>query len=395
MRTLTKLLLMTTVLALATAAPMAMELDQVIAKHIEARGGQQAWDTVQSMKMTGSYTAFSKVSDFTLYRKRDNKYLLDSLHNGKTVIVGYDDETLWWDNHWVAPGARPVTGESDLQALARDVDFASPLFNYAERAFQAELLGETEFDGLPAIGVKLTRPDESVETWYLDPESFLEFARESPGSDFGNAMPATTFFDDFREVGGVKIPYYVEMQWYTRNRVMQVDKVELNVEVEDTVFAMPVPEGMGPVIDMAGNWSVKTYIRQQPQAPWQESEREGNVVTRMRGAQLEEALTGSDGTEQFWTLSYDRFKETYRYSSISGQTNHLDILEGTFNDEGQLVLSNVKTDTSWSGFGMTFHARATILDIAKEGFKVHTEISIDGGENWFLAAKEEYTRKDG
>ena len=58
-------------------------------------------------------------------------------------------------------------------------------------------------------------------------------------------------------------------------------------------------------------------------------------------------------------------------------------------------MTNVETDTSWSGFGMTFHTRATILDVGKDGFTVHTEISIDGGENWFLAAKEEYTRKDG
>jgi len=160
MHTFTKLMLTTIVLALATATSMAMELDEVIAKHIEARGGQEAWEAVQTIKMTGSYTAFSQVSDFTLHRKRNNKYLLDSLHNGKIVIVGYDDETLWWDNHWVAAGARPVTGDADLQALARDVDFASPLFDYAARGFTVELLGETEFDGLPAIGIKLTRPDE-------------------------------------------------------------------------------------------------------------------------------------------------------------------------------------------------------------------------------------------
>ena len=374
MRTLTKLLLTATVLGLASTASMAMELDEVIAKHIEARGGEDAWDAIRSMKLTGSYTAFSQVSDFTLYRKRDNKYLLDSLHNGKTVIVGYDDETLWWDNHWVQPGARPVTGDADVQALARDLDFASPLFDYAEREFELELLGETEFEGMPAIGIKLTRPDESVETWYLDPETYLEFARESPGSDFGTPMPATTYFDDFREVGGVKVPYLVETQWYTRDRQMHVEKIELNLDIEDTVFAMPVPTGMGPLIAMAGDWIVKTSTRQQPQAPWQESEREGTVVTRLGGAQIEEASSGAGGTEQFWTLSYDRFKEIYRYSSISGQTNHLDILEGTFNDEGHLVLTNVETDTSWSGFGMTFHSRATILDVDKDGFTVHTEI---------------------
>jgi hypothetical protein len=43
---------------------------------------------------------------------------------------------------------------------------------------------------------------------------------------------------------------------------------------------------------------------------------------------------------------------------------------------------------------MTFHARVTLLDTERDSFKVHTEISIDGGENWFLAGKEEYTRKE-
>ena len=76
---------------------MAMELDQVIAKHIESRGGQEAWEAVQSMKMTGSYTAFSQVSDFTLYRKRDNKYLLDfvkTLRNWFKQILNYFDKRI-------------------------------------------------------------------------------------------------------------------------------------------------------------------------------------------------------------------------------------------------------------------------------------------------------------
>ena len=62
MRTLTKSLLATAVLGLAISASAAMELDDVIARHIEARGGKDAWEAVESMKITGSYTAFSQVS---------------------------------------------------------------------------------------------------------------------------------------------------------------------------------------------------------------------------------------------------------------------------------------------------------------------------------------------
>ena len=93
-----------------------------------------------------------------------------------------------------------------------------------------------------------------------------------------------------------------------------------------------------------------------------------------------------------WNLSYDQFRKTYRYTQIVDSQNFLDVHEGDFNDEGVLVVSNVETGTTWSGFGMTFHARVSFLDISSDGFTIHTEISIDGGENWFLAVKEAYAR---
>jgi len=43
---------------------------------------------------------------------------------------------------------------------------------------------------------------------------------------------------------------------------------------------------------------------------------------------------------------------------------------------------------------MTFHTKVTLFDVGPDGFQAHTEISTDGGESWFLAAKQEYTRGD-
>ena len=95
-----------------------------------------------------------------------------------------------------------------------------------------------------------------------------------------------------------------------------------------------------------------------------------------------------------WTLSFDSFHEKYRYTAIDGQRNQLDVREGTLDDDGKLALSNMDTGTTWSGFGMTFHTRVTMFDIGDDGLKAHTELSTDGGENWFLAAKREYTRAE-
>jgi hypothetical protein len=368
------------------------DLDKVVARHVEAKGGRAAWDAVTSMKVTGTFRAFSKEAPFTLQRKRERMYHMDHVQNGRMIVIGFDGEQAWWDNHWLQEGAQPITQEPDLHALMREIPMATDLFDYADRGARAKLVEESEVEGIPAIAIELTWPDETVDTWYLDPETHLELARQSPGSDFGQPMPMLTFFDDFRAVGGVQIPHRVESQWYTRDRVMTVEQVQLNIELEDELFRMPAPTGMGPFVGLAGKWKVKMETRQQPGAPWQESTRDAEVESRLGGAMLGESFTTGSGGEYIWTLSYDRFKKLYRYTQINNSTTHLDVREGDFDDDGKLMLTNVGTGTVWEGFGMTFHTRITLFDLGASEFKTHTEISTDGGENWFLAAKQEYTR---
>ena len=50
--------------ALAVAPAAAMTVDEVIAKNIEARGGADNWSKVESIAMSGEFTAFSKVAPF-------------------------------------------------------------------------------------------------------------------------------------------------------------------------------------------------------------------------------------------------------------------------------------------------------------------------------------------
>ena len=65
----------------------AATLKEVVARHIAAHGGQKNWDAIHSMRITGSFTAFSEISPFALHRKRDDRYHLDHVHDKKTVIL--------------------------------------------------------------------------------------------------------------------------------------------------------------------------------------------------------------------------------------------------------------------------------------------------------------------
>ncbi len=390
------LLLSASTLAAETADEVGKTVDEVIAKHIEARGGLDAWSQIDNMKVTGDFTAFSKVSPFTQHRARigevKSKYHMDHVLDGRQITIGYDGETPWWINLWYGvPWAQKIEG-ADLKAFMQDVDFESPFFHYQDKGYQVKLLGEGELDGTKAITLELTRPDESVETWYLDPETYLEIGYESEGSDFGRPLPQQAFFDDFREVAGVMLPHYVEKQFYTRLRVMEVAEVETNVEVDDGLFRFPLPGDMGLMQAMAGDWVVKAQQRRSPQATWQDTEATSTIEARMGGALLEERYVSAQGIQGIRSLTYDRFKERYRLAQINSYTSHLDVQEGTFED-GRLTLSNAETDTSWQGGGRTFHQRLSYFDVTPEGFKVEAERSVDGGENWFVNLKATYAKE--
>jgi hypothetical protein len=380
-----------TLVLIAATAP-AQTLDEVIDKHIAAHGGRDAWEGIETIKLTGDYTAFSKVRPFTLLRKLESKYLLDHSQGDKQVIIGFDGDQAWWINLWYeVDWPQPVTG-NDWIALQRQVDFyPTPLFDFQKRGFEATLIGATELEGEAVIQIDLTRTDGSKESWYLDPESFLEVARDSPGADFGQPVPERTYFDDFRQVGDVVIAHYVESEFYVRHRVMEVGAVELNVAIDDSRFALPIPAGMADLIPLAGAWKVK-HEEAADGRSWQEQDLEATITSRVKGAMIELRYETADGLEIVSSLTYDRFRQHYRLATVNSFTTHLDIQQGSFDEAGRLTLSNVETGTSWTGFGRTLYQRTTILDITPDSFKIETEVSFDAGGSWLLNQKQTYTR---
>lgn len=377
-------------LSFLVTAALANDADDLIAKHVTARGGDN-WKQIETMKISGTFAAFSITSPFVIHKKRPNMYHIDQKMNQKTVIIGHDGEVTWWENHWMSPGAQPVDG-LNLQVIQRDTSFVSRLFHYQEEGFSARMAEATEVDGIPCVAVEITKGEET-ETWYLDPTTYLEIACDSAGSDFGNPVPQRTFFDDFREIQGVKVPFYVEAQFYTRDRVMHVDSVEFNVDVDANLFSMPLPPGMAPLKHLVGSFHVKVETRSQPGANPENSETQSSIEAQLGHGLLQERFQTAEGDDVLRSFSYDAFAKTYRITEIDSDRNHLAVMEGNFDDAGQLSASTMETKTTWETFGYTVHTRLNVKDISETGFTIETDLSIDDGENWFTAVKAEYQRK--
>jgi hypothetical protein len=375
--------------ATAAAEP---SLDQVITRHIEARGGAERWRAIDRISLQGSMTYLSHTDLFTLWLDRGGKCLLERKEHGQTLTTAYDGETAWRGS-LSDPGASQRLAGVDRAMVVRDADFPTPFFDYAAKGYRLRLVGKTMLDDKNAIAIQVDRNDGYEETWYLDPTTYLDIGFDSPGSFFGDKVPMRTYHDDFREQNGLRLPFRIESQWNVQERVLTIDKVEIDPAFDAARFSPPKPMGMEPLLPIVGEWSVVASTSAHPGAPWRDTERTSTIEKRLGGALLEEHYTTSTGQEVVRSYTYDRFRKEYRITEISDSSNYLDVAEGTLDGGGRLVVSNVETGTAVEGQGQTVHVRLTLADIGPTSFRVEKEISIDGGATWTLLAKSSYTRR--
>ncbi len=71
----------------------------------------------------------------------------------------------------------------------------------------------------------------------------------------------------------------------------------------------------------------------------------------------------------------------------------MDVQEGTFGDDGKLTMSNLETGLPYTVGDLTVHGRFNVSEITADSFKIEREASTDGGNSWWVAITEVYTRK--
>lgn len=222
-------------------------LEEIVARYEAARGGRERWQALRSIEMMGTFTSFSEAAPFTLRRKRPNLYRFDSKMTRKEMILAQNNRGPWWlyPLYGVDSPAK-IEDAAAIVMAARDAEIEPALFGYQEKGHKVVLAGRGDVNGQETLRLELTRSNGWVETWYLDPRTYLEVAVDSKVFDYSQLpqeMQERAYFSDFRTVDGLVLPYRIEKEYGARQTLTKVEKVRVNPEVEDGVFAMPVPAG--------------------------------------------------------------------------------------------------------------------------------------------------------
>jgi hypothetical protein len=210
------------------ASLRAQSLDDVIAKHIEARGGLTKLRAITSLRATGEMEVGPGIkAPVVMEQTRPEMMRMDITVQGMTATQAYDGTTAWTIN--------PFQGKKDADVMPADMaksfiegaDFDGALVDWKAKGHTVTLIGKEKIEGSDAFKLKISLKNGNERMVFLDADSYLEIRNEQIG--------------DYRDVNGTQLPFSVEQGAKGQPGVQRftITKIEANVAVDKTRFAMP------------------------------------------------------------------------------------------------------------------------------------------------------------
>jgi outer membrane lipoprotein-sorting protein len=230
-----------------TAATVAAQntADEVVDKHFAALGGRAAIAKITSRRATGKVAITTPTGDLPgtieLTAKAPNKtralIKLDLTAAGMpdpmVIDQKFDGTAAWVLNSM--QGDTAITGNR-LDNM-RNNAFPSPLMNYRAAGATLELLPRELVGGKQLIVLRLSPKLGSSVKMYFDPETFMLVRTWAKVTDpeLGE-LEQTSEVSDYRDVGGVKVPFKVINANNVQTVTVTLEKVEHNVAIDDAMF---------------------------------------------------------------------------------------------------------------------------------------------------------------
>jgi len=246
MRPLHSLALALVAIGLSPSISPAQTVDEIVTRHVAARGGRDKLAAIQTLKMTRTVASgIGTTLKVVVYKKRPALMRVEQgpAQPGATMTPrGINAEAVW-----DMVQGKVVPRQPQLAAEARDVDgdFDGPLVDWREKGHTVVLAGRETMPAGEAYKLTVTLKSGLVRTIYLDAKTYLDKRHTGVlNLPNGRRFDITIDFDNWRDVEGVKFPFDIMEERTGKEPVVTLvtytEKIEVNVPMDDGLFAPPV-----------------------------------------------------------------------------------------------------------------------------------------------------------
>jgi hypothetical protein len=212
------------------ASDLPATAQEVIDRYIEAVGGTEAFDTIQTMvRRTTHHGTRGKIGDQVRYYKKPLFYRWEQSYAPVALVT--DGSRFWW----VGPDGWEEIGDGTpyLPSVSLDNHFIHP----QAVGIAYELLGVAAYDGTPGFEVRRTWPHGREDILFFAAESGLLTLMRYPHR-FGGEYWSSYW--DYRDLGGLLVPFanITNIDFIPPHGSI-LQGIEINVPLPDSLFIPP------------------------------------------------------------------------------------------------------------------------------------------------------------
>jgi outer membrane lipoprotein-sorting protein len=228
---------------LSASVAAAQTVDEIVARHVEARGGYERLKTIETMKITRTVaTPFSDIQ-VVVYKKRPHLLRFEQTPPGQPMIPRGVSATEAWDTVQGKVVVRLPQAFAETRDL--EADFDGLLINWKEKGHKVELVGKESMPGGDVYKLQVTTKSGASGHLYLDAKTYLD--RRHVNLTSNRQAQVVVDFGGWRDVSGVKFPFDIAEERTGKGPVQSLvtytDRIEVNVPIEDAMFATPKGSG--------------------------------------------------------------------------------------------------------------------------------------------------------
>jgi len=228
--------------ALAASAVPAQTVDEIVARHVAARGGREALAAVKTLRMTGRAVA-GPGREAILRREiaRPGRIRTEFVFQGTTGVYVWDGSSGWQ----ISPldgRFEPEPMSAEAAALsAEQADFEGPLVDWKAKGHRITLVGNAALPGGKAHELEVRLKSGVVRRVFVDAASGLVVKTASTRKVRGHDTTFEVVYGDYRETDGVRYARTIDIGVRNRPQHLRIVvlKVERNPTLDDSRFAAP------------------------------------------------------------------------------------------------------------------------------------------------------------
>jgi outer membrane lipoprotein-sorting protein len=211
-------------------------VDTILDQFVQALGGRAALERVTTRVMTGTLVAQGGMkAPLEVYEKAPNKTLTIFRAPHGTNQMGFDGAIGWTKTPEL--GLREETGEP-LDLRKSEAEFYKEL-KLRDHYSKLTLLGMAHLDNREAYVIEAAPLRGQPEKLYFDRQTGLLVRMDIIPGLGREKMQMQMYFEDYRAVDGVKLPFAIRRARPGFTWTYQFDEIKLNVPLDDSRFKRP------------------------------------------------------------------------------------------------------------------------------------------------------------